>query len=57
MAFTPFFGRRDNFWDVADPMVVFDNHRPPANSYARDAHAVESTSVDWKETPTEHDSS
>jgi HSP20 family protein len=56
MALTPFFGRRDNFWDVADPMEVmvtlFDN--TPATSYARDAHAVANTSVDWKETPKEH---
>lgn len=26
----------------------------PAGSFARDAHAVANTSVDWKETATEH---
>jgi HSP20 family protein len=56
MALLPFFGRRNNFWDVPDPMEVmvtmFEN--TPASSFARDAHAVASTNVDWKETPTEH---
>jgi HSP20 family protein len=56
MALAPFFGRRNSLWDVPDPMEVmvtlFDN--TPASSYARDAHAVASTSVDWKETPKEH---
>jgi len=56
MALTPFFGRRGNFWDIPDPMemmvTMFDN--APAGSFARDAHAVASTSVDWKETPAEH---
>jgi len=58
MALSPFFGgrHRNTFWDVPDPMEVmvtlFDN--APASSFARDAHAVASTNVDWKETPTEH---
>lgn len=56
MALSSFFGRRNNLWDVPDPMEVmvtlFDN--APAGSFARDAHAVANTSVDWKETPSEH---
>ena len=56
MALSHFFGRRNNLWDVPDPMEVmvtlFDN--TPASSFARDASAVASTNVDWKETPTEH---
>jgi len=56
MAVSPFFGRRNNFWAAPDPfdmvVSVFDN--TPAGSFARDAHAVTSTNVDWKETPTEH---
>jgi len=56
MAVSPFFGRRNNFWAAPDPfdmvVSVFDN--TPASSFARDAHAVASTNVDWKETPTEH---
>lgn len=56
MALSPFFGRRNTFWDAPDPLdmvvSVFDN--TPASSFARDAHAVASTNVDWKETPTEH---
>ncbi|KAG0578542.1 hypothetical protein KC19_4G031500 [Ceratodon purpureus] len=57
MALSSFFGRRNNMWDtVPDPMEVmvtlFDN--APATSFARDARAVASTSVDWKETPSEH---
>ena len=45
-------------WDamVPDPVEVmvtlFDN--APASSFARDAHAVARTSVDWKETSSEH---
>ncbi|KAG0579150.1 hypothetical protein M758_4G076800 [Ceratodon purpureus] len=58
MALSSFFGRRNNMWDtVADPLeamvlTLFDN--APATSFARDARAVASTSVDWKETPSEH---
>ncbi|KAG0618502.1 hypothetical protein M758_4G069200 [Ceratodon purpureus] len=57
MALSSFFGRRNNMWDaVADPLeamvTLFDN--APATSFARDARAVASTSVDWRETPSEH---
>ena len=59
MALSSFFGRRNDVWDmVSDPMEVmvrtlFDNDAP-ATSFARNAHAVASTSVEWKETATEH---
>jgi HSP20 family protein len=56
MALSSILGRRNNFWDAPDPfdvvVSVFDN--TPAGSFARDSHAVASTNVDWKETPTEH---
>jgi HSP20 family protein len=56
MALSTFFGRRNNMWDMPDPFDVmvslFDNS--PATSFARDARAVASTNVDWKETSTEH---
>jgi len=56
MALSSFLGRRNNFWDAPDPLDVvvsmFDN--TPAGSFARDSHAVASTNVDWKETPTQH---
>ncbi|KAG0629758.1 hypothetical protein M758_1G127800 [Ceratodon purpureus] len=54
MALSSFLDRRRNMWDDPMEMVVtlFDN--APASSFARDAHAVASTSVDWKETQSEH---
>jgi HSP20 family protein len=56
MALPSFFGRRNNYWGASDPaeviVTLFEN--APAGSYARDAHAAASTSVDWKETPAEH---
>lgn len=57
MALSSVFGRgRGGFWDMPDPqdmmMTMFEN--APAHSFARDAHAIASTNVDWKETPTEH---
>ena len=54
MALSSVFGRRNNvFPDPMEVMVsLFDN--APATSFVRDAHAMASTSVDWKETATEH---
>lgn len=56
MALAHFFGRRNSFFDFPDPfdaMVSIMDHSP-ASSFMRDAHAMASTNVDWKETPTEH---
>lgn len=56
MALTPFLGRGNSVWGVQDPfeaMVTFLDHSPGL-SFARDAQAVASTNVDWKETQTEH---
>ncbi|KAG0611641.1 hypothetical protein M758_7G154500 [Ceratodon purpureus] len=57
MALAPFFGLRNSVFGMSDPSFeemanIFD-HSPVA-SYARDAQAMASTNVDWKETPTEH---
>nr|AAD09182.1 cytosolic I small heat shock protein HSP17.2IC [Funaria hygrometrica] len=48
--------RRNNIWNMPDPMDIMMNffEDTPARSIARDAHALASTNVDWKETPTEH---
>ena len=57
MALTPFFGGRGSFYDFPDPfqtISIFFDDSSPANSFARDARAVASTSVDWKETEKEH---
>lgn len=60
MALAPFFGssRSNSLWDmIPDPvqtMSIFFDESSPASSFARDARAVASTNVDWKETATEH---
>jgi HSP20 family protein len=60
MALAPFFGssRSNSLWDtIPDPvqaMAIFFDESSPASSFARDARAVASTNVDWKETATEH---
>jgi len=60
MALAPFFGssRSNSLWDtIPDPvqaMAILFDESSPASSFARDARAVASTNVDWKETATEH---
>lgn len=56
MALTPFLSRGNRLWDIQEPfegMLTFLDHSPGL-SLARDAQAVASTNVDWKETQTEH---
>lgn len=57
MALTPFLGRGNSSWDIPDPlesMVSLFANSPASMSLARDAQAVASTNVDWKETATQH---
>ena len=55
MALSSIFGRQNSLWDAPVVVTLFDDAAPTAaSSFARDAHAVASTSVDWKETATEH---
>lgn len=57
MALAPFLGPWNSLLGMSDPsfeatMNIFDHS--PAMASARGARAMASTSVDWKETPTEH---
>ena len=57
MALAPFLGLRNGLLGMADPpfetlVNIFDHS--PAMASVRDAQAMASTNVDWKETPTEH---
>lgn len=60
MALSPLFGsdRGNSLWDIIpDPvhtMAIFFDESSPASSCARDARAMASTNVDWKETAAEH---
>ena len=56
MALSMFMGRRNNLWDMADPLDVMASmvDNAAATWFARDCRAVASTNVDWKETATEH---
>jgi HSP20 family protein len=50
------FGGRNAFFGIPDPLEVMVTmlDDTPAGSFARDAHAMARTNVDWKETATEH---
>ena len=56
MALSTILGRRNNLWDVPDPfeLLVTTSDNALASSYIKNAQAVASTNVDWKETPTKH---